>query len=383
MRLQAAWLAVAVLTGCATAPARIAPATLFNDALFPVSSEAIRTEDVFALDVPMRQYLDIEVRRDMQDEGASKALFDALYSNGQLKLDYDTELTRTASQAFAARAGNCLSLAILTSAFARELGLAVRYQLVYRGESWSRSEDTLYFDEHVNVTIIGERSTGSAVRRDGNEMTIDFLSLGDLKTLHFRVIGENTIVAMFMNNRAAETMAGADLDQAYWWAHAAITADPHYLPARNTLGVIYHRHHDPELAEQVFRQILAIEPDNFIAMSNLLQTLKAMGRVAEADRLEARIAEIKPRPPFYYFDQGMEAMGQRRFAAARALFNREIQRQAYYDKLHYWAALACVELGDLRNARKHLAIAIETSTTRSDREIYARLLAKLNVGGGH
>lgn len=380
MKRWVAGLAMMILAGCASAPARHASQGIFNDTLFAAASGPHRADEVFSLDGPMRQYLADVIRRDVQAKGAKKALFDSLYSEGQLKLDYDTELTRTASQAFAARAGNCLTLAILTSAFARELGLAVRYQMVYRGESWSRSEDTLYFDEHVNVTIIGEQNTGSRIRRDGNEMTIDFLSLRDLKNLHFRVIAENTIVAMFMNNRAAETMAGADLDQAYWWARAAIEADPHYLPAQNTLGVIYHRHGNLHEAEQVLRQILAIEPDNFIAMSNLVQTLKAQGRMADARGLEGRLAAIKPRPPFYYFDLGMEAMDKRNFATAKAMFNREVQRQAYYDKLHFWLALACYELGDMKNARKHLAIAIETSTTRKDRENYSSQLARLNAG---
>ena len=73
-------------------------------------------------------------------------------------------------------------------------------------------------------------------------------------------------------------------------------------------------------------------------------------------------------------------MEKRNFASARELFTREIQRQAYYDKLHYWLALACYELGDLKNARKHLVIAMQTSTTRAGREIYAAQLAKLTAG---
>jgi tetratricopeptide (TPR) repeat protein len=383
MRTWLTGLTMMLLAGCATAPAQHASQGIFNDALFGATNERIRADDVFALDQSMRQYLTDQIGRDVQTKGAKQALFDSLYSEGQLKLDYDTEMTRTASQAFAVRQGNCLSLAILTSALAKELGLTVRYQMVYLDESWSRSDDTLYFDEHVNVTIIGEQKTGSKVRSAGNEMTIDFLSLRDLKNLHFRVIGENTIVAMFMNNRAAETMAGGDLDRAYWWARAAIEADPLYLPAQNSLGVIYLRHRNPDEAERVLRQILAIEPDNFIAMLNLVQTLKALGRDADASRLEGRLAHIKPHPPFYYFDLGIEAMNKRNFATAKGLFKREIQRQANYDKFHYWLALAYYELGEIGNARKHLAIAIKTSTTRTDRENYSRELAKLNAGHFH
>lgn len=383
MTRWAALLGSLLLTGCATAPVPFATPPLFDDDLFVAPTERIRAEDVFALDAAMRQFLREDIAREVAAKGAKQALFDALYSEGRLKLDYDSELTRTASQGFNAKAGNCLTLAILTAAFARELGLDVRFQMVYRGEAWSRSEDTLYFDEHVNVTLIGGPRTGTAIRRADNEMTIDFLSVRDLKNLHFRVIAENTIVAMYMNNRAAETMAESNLDQAYWWARAAIQADPQYLPAKNTLGVIYHRHGDLKQAEALFRHILSIEPENYIAMSNRVHTLDQLGRSTEARDLERRIAEINPYPPFHYFDLGMEAMEKRNFASARALFTREIQRQAYYDKLHYWLALACYELGDLKNARKHLAIAMETSTTRADREIYAAQLAKLPVGRLH
>ncbi|MBX3698049.1 MAG: hypothetical protein KF811_09570 [Dokdonella sp.] len=374
---------VTLLAGCAVAPVEHRADWMFNDARFAAPAEPIRSDNVFALDSAMRRYVATSIAPGVHSKGAKQALFDALYGQGQLKLDYDTELTRTAAQAFSARAGNCLSLAILTSALAKELELTVRYQMVYRGESWSRSDDTIYFDEHVNVTLIGEQPTGSRIRRGTSEMTIDFLSQRDLRNLHFRVIAENTIVSMFMNNRAAETMAASDLDGAYWWARAAIEADPHYLPAKNTLGVIYHRHHDLQSAERLFRHILDIEPDNFIAMSNLVQSLRELGKTSEADRFERRMAEIKPYPPFYYFDLGMEAMEKRNFAAARSMFRREIQRQAYYDKLHYWLALASYELGDVRDARKHLGIAIETSTTRKDRESYVAELARLNSGRLH
>jgi hypothetical protein len=41
-------------------------------------------------------------------------------------IEYDSTVTRTAAQTYAARAGNCLSLVIMTAAFAEELGLRVR-----------------------------------------------------------------------------------------------------------------------------------------------------------------------------------------------------------------------------------------------------------------
>jgi len=34
---------------------------------------------------------------------------------------------------------------------------------------------------------------------------------------------------MYMNNRAVETLARGNLDDAYWWARAAILEDPHFI----------------------------------------------------------------------------------------------------------------------------------------------------------
>ena len=44
-------------------------------------------------------------------------------------------------------------------------------------------------------------------------MTIDFLPPQDIRGLRTRVIGEETIVAMYMNNRAAEAFIGGQLER--------------------------------------------------------------------------------------------------------------------------------------------------------------------------
>ena len=57
-----------------------------------------------------------------------------------------------------------------------------------------------------------------------------------------------------------------------------------------------------------------------------------------------------------------------------------IQRDAFYDKFHFWLALAHYHLGELDEARKQLKIAQDTSTTRSDLELYTETLARLSSG---
>ncbi|MEO8537925.1 MAG: hypothetical protein ABI533_10370, partial [Betaproteobacteria bacterium] len=135
---------VLLLAACAAAPPQPAVAdvdALFTDARFPRPADAVRASDVFALSPAMREYLEHDVARLARAQGSQRGLFSALTANGMLRLEYDGAITRNASQAFAARSGNCLSLVIMTAAFAREMGIPVSYQNVFVDETWSRSGD--------------------------------------------------------------------------------------------------------------------------------------------------------------------------------------------------------------------------------------------------
>jgi len=380
MRTWMALLASMVLGACATTPAPSAPDVgyLFHDALFGPPSDATAAEDVFALSNDMRGYLASDIGALERTRGAQRALLDALYDKdrGRLRLDYDAEVTRTAAQTFAVHAGNCLSLAIMTAAFAREMGVPVRYQIVLNEDAWSRSGDLYFSNSHVNLTLGGSRY-GRTLDYADAETTVDFLPLGETRGRRMRVIDEDTIVAMFMNNRAAESLAAGHLDDAYAFARKAIASDPKYLGSYNTLGVVYRHHHNLKEAEATLRYVLDVEPANTGAMSNLAVVLEDEGRRADAQALAARIKELAPYPPFYFFNQGMAAMKDGDYKQARDLFARELERDAYYHEFHFWIAAAYVGLGDVAEARKHLAIAMENSPTRKEHAIYAAKLDRL------
>jgi tetratricopeptide (TPR) repeat protein len=376
--------AAALVAACATAPAPVAPRFehLFQNELFAARSERLSTDDLFALSDEMRRYLSNEIGRIERTRTAQQALVDALYDRGpygqgRLRLDYDVEVTRTAAQTFAAQAGNCLSLAIMTAAFAKQMGLPVRYQVVLVDDAWSRSGDLYFSSAHVNLTLGGQRYGRSLDYVDA-QTTIDFVPLGESRGRRVRVISEDTIVAMFMNNRAAESLAAGKLDDAYWWAHDAIENDPKFMASYNTLGVIYRHHHNLPQAEKTLRHVLDIEPGNTDAMSNLALVLNDQGRRKEAESLMARLKELEPYPPFYFFNLGMAAMKEGDYGTAKDMFAKELDRDAYYHEFHFWIAAAYLGLGEVDKARAHLATAMENSATRKDRAIYAAKLDRLS-----
>jgi tetratricopeptide (TPR) repeat protein len=366
------------LGGCASAPVPQAPQQLFEDELFAAPSEPIRAEDIFALSDEMKRYVGTEIAAQLRSKGLQRGLLEALYSKNQLKLEYDAVRTRNASEAFEARSGNCLSLVIMTAALAKHLGVSVRYQSVYVDSTWTRSGNLYFSSGHVNLTL-GRRALDARLGPDTDTAwTVDFLPPEDVRGQRARGIGEETIVAMYMNNRAAESLSQGRLDDGYAWAREAIRHSPAFLSAYNTLGVIYLRHGNPLQAARMLRHVLEREPDNTVAMSNLVRVLSDLGRSAESALLSQRLAQIEPYPPFYFFDRGLAELQAGHFASARELLTQEIKRAAYHHEFHFWLAIANLGLGDTAQARKHLIIAKENSTTLDDQALYSAKLELIN-----
>ncbi len=365
------------LSACAVTPT--GDARLFHDALFQPSSERIDAAAVLAPSPAMREYVRREITPQVDARGPQQTLFDALHARGRLKLDYDSAVTRNAGQAFEARAGNCLSLVIMTAALAKEMGLEVKYQRVVSDDMWSRSGETYFASGHLNVTL-ARKYRDPRVRFDEKQMlTIDFMPPTANAFPRTWEVSERTVVAMFMNNRAAEALAADHLDDAYWWAREAIEQDPAYTSAYNTLGVVYKKHGNLREAEAVLAHVIAREPRNVNAMQNLALVYQDQGREKEADALSERLERLQPNPPFHDFDLGVEAMKAGDYRRARLLFSREVERDGSYHEFHYWLAAACWRLGDADCTRKHLASAVENSPTRGDRDIYAAKLDRLKA----
>jgi tetratricopeptide (TPR) repeat protein len=385
MRTWTLALLAALLAACAPAPvARQETPRFTHDALFAPPSERVDASQVFALSDEMRRYLAAEILPQSRVKGRQVALIDALYNRSQLKLVYDSSMTRNAAEAYASRSGNCLSLVIMTSAFAKALGLGVRYQKVFVEDALGREGDIYMAIGHVNLTLETHRTDESIGFRVGKRppeseaLTVDFLPQEDLRGLRAQAIDEATVVAMYTNNRAVEALADGRVDDAYWWAREAVAQAPGYLPAFNTLGVVYQRHGDPREAEPVLRYVLERDPRNTQAMSNLVAVLAAQGRIEESRRLAATLERIDPEPPFAWFLRGMAALRAGDFAAAKDAFEKEVARAPDYHEFHFWLAIALLGLGQGEEARAHVALALENSTTRRDHDLYAAKLAKLS-----
>jgi tetratricopeptide (TPR) repeat protein len=364
----------AVVAGCASAPPPLNTADLFDEAGIKPATEAVTASDLFVVSPAMQAYLDNPAfRRQLRSKGQIMGMMDALYTQGELKLDYASDITRPAAETFAARKGNCLSLVIMTAAFANALKLDVVFQDVVVDQQWSRSGGLYVSNTHVNLSL-SNSSASEAYDLNPTRTVIDFIPPADAARQRSYPISRTTIVAMYMNNRASEALAQERFDDAYWWARAAVQADPGFMTAYNTLGVAYHKRGNFTMAERVYKRALTRTPEDTIVMHNLVQVLKVNGKLDESGALAARLASIEPFPPYHFFEKGMHALTSGKADVAKAMFARELQRAPYNHEFHYWLALAHLKLGDARAARKGLSEAIVHSTTQADTRRYTAKL---------
>lgn len=380
--LVTGWLSLSLLLGgCASTSTNTSPApplALFADDRFAPPSEAVGAKDLFALSPAMRDYLHSPAfTQRLRAKGMRQGLLDALYSKTDLKLEYESRITRTASQTYEARMGNCLSLVVMTAAFAKELGMRVHFRSVDVENSWSRSAGLYLSSAHINVGL-GERPADVLRSYDPERvLVVDFIPRNEAATLRSRELEEEDVVALYLNNRAAEALVQDRIDDAYWWARAAVTARPGTATVLNTLAVIYQRHGELALAERTFQAALAREPENLAVLRNLEPLLLALGRLQEAQALARRIAAIEPTPPYHYFDKGMLALKAGDFDQAVTDFAREVKRAPYNDEFRFWLGIAHLKLGHLGDAREHIALAVDHSTRGDMREVYSAKLAYL------
>ncbi|HXA46148.1 MAG TPA: hypothetical protein VNW52_00855 [Burkholderiaceae bacterium] len=369
-------LLCALLAACASMPP-VAPESLpslFDDAAFAAPSARIDPADIFAVDAEMQNFLDHDVARRVLIDGQVMALVNALYTKEHKKFSYDSVQTRNAAAVFHQRSGNCLSYTIMTAAFAKQLHLPVQFHAISYGDIWDRNDDIDFLIGHVNLTIGIKKGTS-----DDPAKLIDFGAFEDARNEISDDIGEDIIVAMYMNNRAAEALTKNKLDDAYWWARAAITSAPSFVGAYNTLGVIYSRHHNLIDAERVFRRTLEREPDNVLALANQVQVLTTMGRLEESQRLQRHLTEVQPNPPYYFFNRGMAAMRIGDYKTAKIEFTKEVNRASYNHQFHFWLALANYRLGNINETLKQLEVAMDNSPNTEQHDLYAAKLEKLKA----
>jgi Flp pilus assembly protein TadD len=374
---------VALALGCASAPSRPDRVPIRLDELragtpLGVAEDPpalVEEEAVLAVSPEMEQFLRTHVAQKADRATRVRQLAQAIVDEDRFGLRYD-ETTRTASETFRTRRGNCLSFSNMFVAMARRVDLDVAFQEVDVPPDWSFREDAFVLNRHVNVVVEPRpraHRLGSLVRSAATqgERVVDF-NMDDFRTTYDRrAISDARALAHFYNNLAVERMQTGDVRSALAYFRKATGHDALFSPAWTNLGILYLRQGHPDHAEAAYLQALEADGNDLVAMSNLAHLYERQGDERRAAGYRRRVADHRRRNPYYRLQLAREAFLAEDYDAAIRHLNYAVRKKKDEDQFCFLLGLSYAKKGDEREARRWLSRAREVAATDALKRRYA------------
>ncbi len=318
-------------------------------------------EAVLAVSAEMQDFLSAHVARTAGRVTRLRQLAYAIVGEGRFGLKYD-ETTRTASETFRTRRGNCLSFSNMFVAMARRVGLDVDYQEVDVPPDWSFKDDAFVLNRHVNVRV--------DLGKEG-EHVVDF-NMDDFRTTYDRrTISDVRALAHFYNNMAVERMQAGDTASALLYFRRATGHDPLFSPAWTNLGIFYWRKGHPAYAEAAYLQALKADGGDLVAMSNLANLYERRGDQEQAALYRSRVIDHRERNPYYRFQLAREAFQARDYDAAISHLKYAVRKKKNEDRFYFLLGVSHMKKGDAQAARRWLSRAKEVAATDALKRRYS------------
>lgn len=352
------------------------PLLTYESDLFGEPVDIIPIADVFRLSeeqqAAFRTYYQHPLRQDIPSH---KRVFDYLKTI-TMNFGYRGE-TLTAEQALSQSSGNCLSLAIVTTALARLAGVNTGYQLMNSAPVFASREHIVFKGQHVRTKLFAAPRAGNPgevfFRRRG--LTVDYFpSAGD------RFIGnlsEEEYHAMYYNNLASEAISRAEYDTAFWLLRQALELTPDNVDSINSMAIVYRRAGDAGKAEEIYRHGIDHLPTKVSLLRNYRVLLLEQGRLDEAGEIDQALAELNEHSPFDWLHAGQDAYDNGDFRDAISFYKKAVEIAPYLHESYAGMAKAHYRLGNRSSARRELLKARQHAHKPSVQSLYQAKLTAL------
>lgn len=353
-------LAVVFLAACATTPpgpqaADITPALLLRAEPLTGADNPLPLPDadILGLTPEIIAFVENSVNDRSSADARMRQLLKAVITDDRFGLEFD-DVTRTATETFDMRLGNCLSFTNMFIAMARHIGLKARYQEVDVPPEWTVQGDSFVLNRHVNI-LIDSRQPGTRDR------VIDF-NIDNFRTSYDkRTVTDRRAQAHYYSNVGVERMQMGQKTEALRYYRKAIERDTTFSPAWNNLGALYSRSGHLSYAEAAYIRALYVNPREFVAMSNLVRLYENRGETEQAKRYRRLAMVHRMKNPYYRYTLAREAFFAGDYDKAISHLKIASRRKKNEDTFYFLMGLSYLQKGDKAAARQWLAKAEEVA----------------------
>ena len=379
------------LAGCAAAPfAPVLPVVtvpehqLWRDREFNYDARraSVSKRDLFALDAELLSTLQASGIQRASAQKRVDYLIALLFGPNLKAFPYSGGTSTIAAETWRVKRGDCLSLSVLAYSMAKALNLPVQLQEVRVPPFFDRHGNVDFIGGHVNVLIKNEARlhlrNGTMASGD---LVIDFEPrIGWLRA--GMDLSEESVLARYYNNVAAEYFVQDNPTLAYAWFKAAILADARYSSSYNNLAHLYKRAGFVNSAEQLLLHAIALNGENVTPVRAMHRLLVSQGREAEASVYARMLQARQDKDPYYWLGLGLYYLKEAKFAKAISALEQAQALTTGFDEVHRYLAIAYWRNGDQAKAQKQLAVLaslIQPGTPGSTDPDFAALSRKINM----
>lgn len=343
-----------------------------NPAGFTIESE----QDIFMLDDEMLLMVENHLNKPLNIKNKAEILLKQIFSKENLSLSYSVNSNLTARETFHSQQANCLSLTIMAYALAKEAKLNVDFQEIDVPEYWIRNGQYNFLTGHVNLLIRPRANPDKKLIYGSGNYQIDFDPYSVKQEFPTRVIGKNTVLAMFYNNKGGHALANEEFDIAYQYFKAATKADKYFSPAWGNLAVLYRLTNHVNISEKSYRYAIQLNPNNLTALTNLALLLRNQQHNVEASLIERKLLIKRIQNPYYHAVLADESYYNHDYLQALKHYKKAIKLNNNIHEVYFGMAKAYYQMNRLNQAKKALLRALKLNRAEAIEHQY---IAKLNL----
>ncbi len=376
-------MSLSILSGCSSTPSAKYDLAAHdenipvNNALFSETDIQLDAQkDLFSL--TLTQQNEILSAVSMKQQQGLK-LHQALYEVLKHKLTNFTYYGETynAETAMRLNKGNCMSLAVLTTAYAKLLGVDFSYREVSTLPIFEKQNNLILSSSHVQTILYDSdyKNKTSKLYLRRPSLIIDYFP--DKNNRAGKYFDEAAFISMYYKNLAGDALIENDLDKAFMLANEAYQYNNNNIEAINSLAIIHRRAGDEITAEIIYQAGLKIEQSNLRLLSNYIMLLKTQQRFEEAEIYQAKLNRLDDPNPFHWLEEAYTAEKSNNLNKAKNYYLKALNQAPYLNQAYMGLYHIYLSKGQLSKAKHMLNKALEWTYEIEQRKLYKHKLYSL------
>jgi Tfp pilus assembly protein PilF len=356
-----------------------------NYSLFSnIENEQLNTEDVFFLTQEQQKEFLFTVDQHIANGLAPHNALSEVLTERLANFTYYGE-TYDATTAIRLNKGNCMSLAILTTAYAKLIGLDFSYRKVSTLPVFTKKDDVILSSSHVQTIIYDPNfiADKNVFYLSSPAVVIDYFPSKSHRS--GRKFSLETFLAMYYKNIAADALADKDLNKSFLYANKAYHLDTNNIETINLLAVIHRRSGDLHTAEAIYKAGLNKGQTNIALLSNYIMLLKSQHRMDEVNTLQDKLNQLDDPDPYQWLGEAYTAKNIGNIKQAEIYFKKALVKAPYLNQAYMGLYKIYLKQNKLKKAQTMLVKALEWTYELDERKLYKYKLYNIehNVAANH